>query len=128
MFKTKPSYTGFLEGILIGGSLAAAATFFLGTEEGKKMRKGMMHKYKEFERKAKHYRENVKKAVRSPVARKLKRVANKAVEENLFNVKKAVRSPVAKKLKRLATKAIAGKPSRKTVRKTKRKVSHKKAV
>jgi gas vesicle protein len=86
MFKSKSSYVTFLEGMLVGGSLGAIATFVFGSEKGKKLQKEVLQKYHKFERRAKHYRDNVERAMKSPVAKKLKRL-----------VKKTVKSKVARK-------------------------------
>jgi gas vesicle protein len=90
MFKTKHSYVDFLEGVLIGGSLAAAATFVFGTAKGKKLQKEVLAKYKKLGHKAEHYLDNVKKAVKGPMAKKLKRLAKKTL--NKKSVRKAFRT------------------------------------
>lgn len=90
MFKNKPSYVEFLEGILVGGSLAAVASFVFGTKRGKKLQQLLLAKYKKLEHKAGRYAHKVEKAVKSPVARKLKRMVKKAVTKT--PAKKAVRT------------------------------------
>lgn len=101
MFKSKHSYADFIEGMLVGGSLGAAATFMLGTEQGKKLQKEMMKKCKMLGSKVEHYRDNIERAVKSPAAKKLKRLA-----------KKAVRSQVARKVVSKARSATRKKATR----------------
>lgn len=77
MFKSKPHYVEFLEGLFVGGSLAAVAVFVLGTGKGKKLQKKLIEKYKKLSHKAGHYIHNVERAVKSPAARKIKRMVKK---------------------------------------------------
>ncbi len=129
MFKSKHSYVDFLEGILIGGSLGAAATFIFGTEKGKKLQKEVSQKYKKLERKAGHYRHNVEKAFKSPAAKKLqkeirqtyKTLSHKA-DDYRKGIEKALKSPAAKKAKRIAKKTARSRVARKIVRKVKSKI------
>lgn len=100
MFKSKPSYVEFLEGILVGGSLAAVAVFVLGTGKGKKLQKQLIAKYKKLGHKAGHYMHNVEKAAKSPVAKKLKRMVKKAVSRK--PARKVVRTARRKKATRKA--------------------------
>lgn len=90
MFKSKPAYIEFMEGMLVGGSLAAVAVFVLGTGKGKKLQKQLVEKYKKLGHKAGHYMHNVEKAVKSPVAKKIKRMVKKAVSKK--PARKVVRS------------------------------------
>ncbi|SRR5581483_1519020 len=99
MFKNKPSYVEFLEGILIGGSLAAVASFVFGTKRGKKLQQQILAKYKKIEHKAGHYVHKVEKAAKSPVAKKLKRMVNKAVK------KTAARKMIRSRRRKSTTKA-----------------------
>jgi gas vesicle protein len=91
MFKSKHSYVDFLEGMLIGGSLAAAASFVFGTQKGKKLQKDVLAKYKKLGHKAEHYLDNVKKAVKSPMAKKLKRLAKKSLKIKTRTMSKKVK-------------------------------------
>lgn len=72
-------YVNFLEGMLLGGSLGAVVTFMFGTKEGKKIQEKLVRKYRMLEHKADHYQKAVQKAVKSPMARKLKRLAKTAI-------------------------------------------------
>ncbi|MBI2743529.1 MAG: hypothetical protein HYX48_06400 [Chlamydiales bacterium] len=102
MFKSRQhSYADFIEGMLIGGSLAAFTTFMFGTEKGKKLQKELVQKYKKLGHKVERYRGSLERAVKSPAARKLKRA-----------VKKAIESRPARK--------IARKTARRTARRTRR--------
>lgn len=98
MFKSKPSYVEFLEGIVIGGSLAAVAVFVFGTGKGKKLQKQLMEKYKKLGHKAGRYMHNVERAVKSPVAKKLKRMVKKVVSRK--TARKKVRTARRKRTAR----------------------------
>lgn len=80
---SKSKYVNFLEGILVGGSLGAAVTFMFGTKEGKKLQQEIVKKYKLLEHKAEGYQKKVKKAIKSPVAKKLERLTRKAVSQKV---------------------------------------------
>jgi hypothetical protein len=90
MFKSKPHYVEFLEGLFVGGSLAAVAVFVLGTGKGKRLQKQLLERYKKLGRKAGHYAHNVQRAVKSPVAKKLKRMVKKAASRK--TARKTVRT------------------------------------
>jgi len=99
MFKSKPSYVEFLEGMLVGGSLATMAVFVFGTQKGKKLQKQFLEKYKKLGHKAGHYLHQVEKAARSPVAKKLKRMVKKAAPKKSAHktVRSARRTKTARK-------------------------------
>ena len=73
MFKRKHSYANFIEGVLIGGTFAAAATYLFGTPKGKKLQRKAIAKYKKLGIKAEHYLNNIKKVANSPIVKKLKK-------------------------------------------------------
>ena len=89
MFKKKHSYVEFLEGILLGGSLAAVASFVFGTKKGKKLQMQVLNKCKKLGHKAEHYIESAKKVAKGPMSKKLKRLASKAIRAK--PVKKALK-------------------------------------
>lgn len=74
-------YVNFLEGLLVGGSLGAAATFLFGTKQGKELQKKIVKKYQTLEHKAEHYIHNAEKAAKGPMAKKLKRLLGKAIKK-----------------------------------------------
>jgi gas vesicle protein len=78
MFKQRTSYVEFLEGMVVGGSLAAMAVFVLGTPRGKKLQKQLMENYKKLGDKAEFY---LQKAAHAPIAKKMKRMAHRAVTQ-----------------------------------------------
>ena len=102
MFKSKHTYVEFLEGMVVGGSLAAMAVFVFGTDKGKKLQKEVMEQYKKLGNKAGFYMHKVEKAANSPVAKKLKRAVKKVVSRK--SVRKALstarRGKTARKAKR----------------------------
>lgn len=79
MFEKKTSYVEFLEGMVVGGSLAAMAVFVFGTGQGKKLQKKLTDNYKKLGHKAGFYMHKVQKAANSPMAKKLKRMAERGV-------------------------------------------------
>lgn len=94
MFKRKSehSYIDLFEGILIGGSLGAMTTFLFGTKKGKEVQKHLMQKYKKIGAKAEHMRDKLDKAMKSPVAKKIKRAAKKVVKKTVRKTARKVRS------------------------------------
>lgn len=70
---SKHSYVDLFEGIIIGGSLAAAATFIFGTKKGKELQKELIHEYKKLGHATKTTRQKIEKALKSPTAQKIKR-------------------------------------------------------
>lgn len=106
MFKKKHSYVDFLEGILISGSLAAVTSFVFGTARGKKLQKEVLAKCKKLGHKAEYYLENIKKAAKGPMSKKLKRLA-----KNTLNSK-----PVRNVLKKVKQKRVKRKSVKRRVR------------
>ena len=103
MFENKKhSYMDLFEGIIIGGSLAAAATFIFGTKKGKELQKTLLTQYKKLGRSSKdmkakfdklvhlHTAKKVKSAVKSKAKKVVKKVVKKAK-----SVKRAVVNKVA---------------------------------
>lgn len=132
MQKPKHSYVDFLEGMLLGGSLGAAAALIFGTERGKKLQKEVLQQYKKLESKAGHYRHNVERAFKSPAAKKLKkeirqtyRTLSVKADQYRDDLEKALKSPAAKRIKRLSKKALRSKAPRKVIRKVKRVIARK---
>jgi gas vesicle protein len=101
MFESKRhSVLDFIEGMIIGGSLAAATTFLFGTEKGKKIQKNLLNKVDKF-------RKDVKKSVNKSARQKVKQ-----------KVKKAVKTQVRKGRKELAKKIAGNPPKTRRRRKT----------
>ncbi len=89
MFKKKRTYVEFLEGIMLGGSLAAVASFVFGTKKGKKIQMRILSEFKKLGHKAEHYFESAKKVARGPMSKKLSRLAGKAIKSK--PIKKALK-------------------------------------
>lgn len=81
---SKSKYVDFLEGVLIGGSLGAAATFLFGTKKGKELQQKVVKKCRALEHKAERYVNNAKKAVKGPMSKRLKRLVKKTVKKTAF--------------------------------------------
>ena len=71
--KSKPSHVELFEGIIIGGSLAAAATFIFGTKKGKELQKGLVHQYKKLGYTTKSMKKKIEKVIKAQAAKKGKR-------------------------------------------------------
>ena len=74
MFGSKPKHSlvDLFEGIIIGGSLAAAATFLFGTKKGKELQKEIVHQYKKLGRTTKEMRSKIEHAIKSHTIKKIK--------------------------------------------------------
>ena len=70
----------FLEGILLGSTLGAMATFVFGTAKGKKNQKEMDHKYKTLGKKVEKFRDKLEVAKKSPAGKKVRKVIRKAAK------------------------------------------------
>jgi gas vesicle protein len=68
----KHSYVDLFEGILIGGTIAAAATFIFGTKKGKELQKELVHQYKKLSHTTKTMRHKIEKAIKTQTAKKAK--------------------------------------------------------
>jgi gas vesicle protein len=62
--KSKHSYVELFEGIIIGGSLAAAASFIFGTKKGKELQKGLVHQYKKLGYTTKSMKQKIEKVIK----------------------------------------------------------------
>ncbi len=93
MFKVKSShsYVDLFEGIIIGGSLAAAATFLFGTKKGKDLQKKLVHQYKKLGHVPEHMRQALKSALKTETAKKVKRLMKTKAKKPLKRVKAKVR-------------------------------------
>ncbi len=85
MFNSKPkhSYVDLFEGIIIGSSLAAVATFIFGTKKGKDLQKELVHQYKKLGHTTKEMRKKIEKVIKSRTAKKVKRTVKKAVKKTV---------------------------------------------
>lgn len=98
MSKSKHSFGDFCEGVLIGGSIAAMATFFLGNAKGKKLRKEWMHKYKSH---LQHFRHSMGKAAKSPMAKKIRSIAKTVAKtDSARKLKQAIKHKLKPRKKR----------------------------
>jgi len=92
MFETKKhSYLDLFEGIIIGGSLAAAATFLFGTKKGKELQKKLVSQFKKFGHITQRMKDKVDKIIHLHAAKKVKRVVKskiKKVKQKIKSVKK----------------------------------------
>ena len=105
MFRSKPkhSYVDLFEGIIIGGSVAAVATFIFGTKKGKQLQKELLHQYKKLGRTTKEMRKKIEhvinthtvKKIKSAVKTKVKKVAKK-LKSKIKRTKRPVRRKAAR--------------------------------
>ena len=63
--KSRRSYVDLFQGIIIGGSLAAAATFIFGTKKGKELQKELVHEYKALGRMTKDMRHKIENVIKN---------------------------------------------------------------
>lgn len=98
MFGTKRhSFADILEGMIIGGSIAAVTTFLFGTQKGKRLQKKLLGKVEKLRTtvKTKAARRKVKKAIKRVVSRKVararKKVAIKVAGTRTLRRRKAAR-------------------------------------
>lgn len=79
MFGSKPkhSFLDICEGIIIGGSLAAAATFLFGTKKGKELRQEAANQYKKVGTATKRIKSRIGKFVKAHTPTKTKKKAKK---------------------------------------------------
>ena len=93
MFKvqSKHSYVDLFEGIIIGASLAAAATFIFGTKKGKELQKELVHQYQTLGYTTAKMRKKIEKLIKSKSENKIKRAAKskgKKVNAKTKHIKK----------------------------------------
>jgi gas vesicle protein len=70
--KGKHSYVDLFEGIIIGGTLAAAATFIFGTKKGKELQKELVHQYKKLGHTTQDMRHKIEKVINAQAVKKVK--------------------------------------------------------
>lgn len=100
MAESKHSYIDLFEGIIIGGSLAAAATFLFGTRKGKELRTELVHQYKKLGRTTKNMRHKIERAVRAHTEKKMKsevKAKAKAVKTKPKKIVKKIKRKAAKR-------------------------------
>src|SRR5690349_14611484 len=93
--KSEHSYMDLFKGIIIGGSLAAAATFIFGTKKGKELQKEFVHQYKKFGRTTKDMKRKFEHAIHAQIAKKVKRTlkskkSSKKIKAKIHHIKKHV--------------------------------------
>ena len=86
--KLKHSYIDLFEGIIIGGSLAAAATFIFGTKKGKELQKKLVNQYKKLGCTTKTMKDKFEKLIQLHATKKVKRVVKAKVKKVKAKVKK----------------------------------------
>ena len=98
MFESKPkhSYIDLFEGIIIGGSLAAAATFIFGTKKGKELQKKLVNQYKKLGHTTKAMKDKFEKLVHLHAAKKIKRAVKAKVKKVKAEVKKVKKKVLRK--------------------------------
>lgn len=84
MFNKQTPYKNILEGLIIGGSLAAVTTYVLGTRKGKKFQKEFLAKVEDIRRQIKKSAHKAapgksKKAKRAAVKRKVRAIKRKVI-------------------------------------------------
>jgi gas vesicle protein len=93
--KSQHSYLDLFEGIIIGGTLASAATFLFGTKKGKELQKELVHQYQKLGHATKETRKKIEKAITTQVAKKVKNKvktkAKKALKKGNLKIKSAKR-------------------------------------
>ncbi len=80
MFEIKRhSFADILEGMIIGGSIAAVTTFLFGTQKGKRLQKKLLGKVEKIRStvKTRTARRKIKRAIKKAVSRKVQRVRKK---------------------------------------------------
>jgi gas vesicle protein len=85
--KSKHSYLDLFEGMIIGGTLAAAATFIFGTKKGKELQKELVHQYKKLGHTTKKMRSKIEHAINLHTAKKLKQSVKKKVKKVKSKIK-----------------------------------------
>jgi len=83
--RSKHSYVDLFEGIIIGGSLAAAATFIFGTKKGKELQKELVHQYKKLGRTTQDMRQKIEKVLKT--AKKIKRTIKPKAKKTVKRAK-----------------------------------------
>jgi gas vesicle protein len=88
MFESKPkhSYIDLFEGIIIGGSLAAAATFIFGTKKGKELQKKLVNQYQKLGRTTKTMKDKFEKLIHLHTTKKIKRAVKKVKKKVLRKI------------------------------------------
>jgi gas vesicle protein len=95
------SYFEMFEGIVIGASVAAAATFLFGTKKGKKIQKDLVHQYKKAGRVTNEMKHKFNEAIHTGLS-KTKRKVTKAKRAT-----KKIKAKVKRESKRVKSKAQA---------------------
>jgi len=95
MFGSKPkrSHIELFEGLIIGGSLAAAATFIFGTKQGKDLQKKIVDQYKKLGRTTAHMKTKIAKVLKLHGAKKIKR----AIKAKARKIKSKIKRRVTRK-------------------------------
>jgi gas vesicle protein len=103
MFKVKSnhSFVDIFEGIIIGGSLVAAATFLFGTKKGKEWQKKLVQQYKKLGHVSQDIREQFEKVLKTHLAKQLKRAVKTQSKKAVKLVKRKVKA-AKKKARRKA--------------------------
>jgi gas vesicle protein len=103
MFKVKSnhSFVDLFEGIIIGGSLVAAATFLFGTKKGKEWQKKLVHQYKKLGHVTQDIREQFEKVLKTHLAKQIKRTVKTQSKKVVKMVKRKTKA-AKKKIHRMA--------------------------
>jgi gas vesicle protein len=103
MFKVKSdhSFVDLFEGIIIGGSLVAAATFLFGTKKGKEWQKKLVHQYKKLGHVTQDIREQFERVLKTHLAKQIKG-AVKTQSKKVVKMAKRKTKTAKKKIHRMA--------------------------
>ncbi len=97
-FKSQHSYSELLEGIVIGGSLAAAATFLFGTKKGKELQKDLVRKYKKIGHVTHEMKQKFDKRIQAELAKNKRKVKKaKRVAKRIKTKANAVKEKIERK-------------------------------
>lgn len=104
MFKVKSnhSFVDLFEGIIIGGSLVAAATFLFGTKKGKEWQKKLVHQYKKLGYVTHDIREQFEKVLKTHIAKKIKRAVKTRSKKAVKMVKSKTKAAKKKEHRKAA--------------------------
>jgi gas vesicle protein len=94
MFKVKSnhSFVDLFEGIIIGGSLIAAATFLFGTKKGKEWQKKLVQQYKKLGHVSHDIREQFEKVLKTHLAKQIKRAVKTQSKKVVKMVKRKAKA------------------------------------
>lgn len=104
MFKVKSnhSFVDLFEGIIIGGSLVAAATFLFGTKKGKEWQKKLVQQYKKLGHVSQDIRGQFEKVLKTHLAKQIKRAVKTQSKKVVKTVKRKTKAAKKKVYRKAA--------------------------